>query len=123
MYIARTLKELNAAVSRDEHEIKMMGEAMKEYRKFLDRHIDAVVTGGIGGVSTGFLSGLVLGGPVGAGIGLVTGLAVGASTNKKQKKEENEHLEKNSCKGLRDKIKYYYKEISSGNSYIIITHK
>lgn len=122
MYIARTLNELYAAVNRDEHEIKMMGSAMEEYKKFGDRRLSAAAIGGMGGAGAATI-GFFLGGPIGAGIGAATGLALGTYSNQGQKKDEDKYFAKNSCNGLRQKIEKYYRVSSKGNSYITITHK
>lgn len=124
MYKVSTLSELNSAVNRDEPEIKIVGDALTEYRNFSPENI----AGGAAGAGIAAGAPLAVGGAIAAGpIGLVAGLGVGAIAGAiaghSEKKSKDKELSKKSCDDLRWKISNYYRKTGFGNSYVILKHK
>lgn len=106
MVTVTTYAELQAAVLRDEPQIRLEANAKQYYeRKTGDL---------IGGGAIGALPGFLVGGPIGAAVGAAIGAAVGTSNLTGGDSSE------------RDVAKFllrYYRKSSSGVTFIELTHR
>lgn len=105
MVTVTTYAELEAAVLRDEPQIRLEAHAKQYYEK----KVGDLIGGGV----VGALPGLLVAGPIGAAIGAVVGAAIGNGALNGDPSE-------------RDIAKFlarYYRKSSSGVNFIELTHR